>query len=198
MRKLIILFYLFVCSMGFCQVSTNKIQNTATLMLTNSTLYVGGSNVVFNGTRYLQGDIVSIYGIDGVIRFGPVTPIHDRMLLSWYTNDNFAAAANSWNLGPDFTAGSFHTFGVQDAFNSRVPFLINSNQNILLNIPFTIASSNLVVSNTVTTVSTNNAMFYMVKGFPGRSGSYTNVGVGETNVLVYDSGLLTNDFKIIP
>lgn len=196
MKKLtlILLFLWIVASSLFAQIATNKIQNMATIMLTNSTLYIGGTNFVVNGTRYNSSDVMKIWARDGAIEFGTVTPIHNRILLSWYTNSSLTA--NAWNVGQDVTGIQVHTWGIQDAFNNKFPFLIASNQSINIDIPVMVLSSNLFVSNSVTILGTNNARFYMVNGVRGMTLSVTNVGIGMTNVEVFAEGLLTNKFTI--
>lgn len=189
MRKLIILLSLFWCSVGFGQVSTNKIQNMATMMLSNSTINVGGTNNSFNMTQYAASDIITVYGQDGVIdlvpRFGL---IHSRVGIAFYTNNT--RTISGWSVQQDPNGAQSHEFGVSDNINGVIRLHFVSNQQVRVHIPFLIASSNLVVSNTV------SAAGFQIEGNPGGTAWVTNVGVGETNVVVYTNGLFMTRFPI--
>lgn len=187
MRKLIILIALFWCSVGFGQVSTNKIQNMATMMLSNSTLYIGGSNFVVNGTQYNASEVVKIYGRDGAMDFLPFSgSIHSRTGIAFYTNTIGTIAG--WTFLQDPNGAQSHELGVTDFINNEIRLHFVSNQQIRVRIPFLIASSNLVVSNTV------SAAGYQIRGNPGATFWSTNVGIGQTNVLVYTNGLYMGQF----
>lgn len=190
MKKLIlILLFLWILSSSlFAQTVTNKIQNMATIMLSNSTLYVGSSNTILNGTGYPIGDILIITGADGSIRMDPATPFHGRVNIYWTTN--LAGTLASWSLGQDFIGQNTHTFGIQDNFNNKIPFLIASNQTIEIDIPTMVLSSNLFVTNNI------SAAAYQITGNPGATAWSTNVGVGQTNVLVFTNGLFMGQFTI--
>lgn len=54
----------------------------------------------------------------------------------------------------------------------------------------------VIITNGTSSVLTNNATVYQQAGIIGFSGSVTNVGVGNTNVCAYGSGVLTNRFFI--
>lgn len=149
MRKLLfILISLVSCSYLNAQTATNKVQNMATLMLTNSTLYIGGTNFVVNGTRYNSGEVMKLWGRDGAIVLAPTTPFHGRVNITWTTN--LAGTLNSWTIGQDFVAGNTHQWGIRDDFNGRVPFNIFSNQIITLDIPLVVVSSNMFITNNLT------------------------------------------------
>lgn len=195
MKKLIlILLLLLIVPRGtIAQTATNKIQNMATIMLTNSTLQVGGTNGVFNATKYPSGEIITVYGQDGVIRLVPLA-IHNRANIYWVTNSTLMVP--TWTMGQDLSGAASHTWGIQDIPGNKVPFLIASNQSINIDIPTMILSSNLFVTNNLTVLGTNNSRFYMVNGVRGITLSVTNVGIGVTNVEVFAEGLLTNKFTI--
>lgn len=195
MRNLIIILTLFWCSIGFCQTSTNKIQNTATMYLTNSTLYVGSTQTVFNGTRYLTGESVTIYGIDGTVRMIPLAS-HGRANIYWVTNADLKVP--TWQIGQDIPGSGTHNFGIGNLVDSKLPLLIYSNQVMSIDIVRMVCTSNLVVTNTITCFSTNNSRHFMVNGIPPFTGSVTNLGpdLGSSNVLVYSSGIVTNYYKI--
>lgn len=147
MRKLIIFLTLFWCSLGFGQTATNKIQNMATIMLTNSTLYVGGTNNGFNATKYPQGDILRLWGADGVLKMIPTGP-HGRANIYWVTNVN--ELTPSWSIGQDFTGINEHMWGVQNNIDNTLPFTIISNQQVRFQIPLVVVSSNMFITNNLT------------------------------------------------
>lgn len=199
MKKLIItivvLFSWILSSSLFAQTATNKIQNMATMMLTNSTLYVGGTNTVLNGTRYQSGEILTIFGIDGAIKLVPLAG-HHRVNIYWVTNSTLQVP--TWTIGQDLPNTARHTWGIQNIPAGTIPFLIASNVSINIDIPTMILSSNLFVSNSVTMLGTNNARYYKVDGVRGMTLSITNIGpsLGSSNVEVFAEGLLTNKFTI--
>lgn len=197
MKYLITIFLLICTNLVVAQTATNKIQNMATIMLTNSTLHVGGTNNAFNVTQYAASDIITVYGQDGVIdlvpRFGL---IHSRVGIAFYTNN--ARTISGWSVSQDPLGAQSHEFGIVDNINGVVRLLFVSNATITATIPRFNVSSNLFVSGNVLTSITNDAAFYRVNGIPGFTGSVTNIGpdLGSSNILVYASGLVTNYFKI--
>lgn len=189
MRKLIlILFILFIVPRGtFGQVSTNKIQNMATLMLTNSTLSVGGTNNSFNMTQYAASDIITVYGQDGVIDLVPrLGLIHSRLGIAFYTNNT--RTISGWSISQDPLGAQSHEFGISDNINGVIRLHFVSNQHVRVHIPFLITSSNFVASNTV------SAAGYLIGSNPGATAWSTNVGIGVTNVLVFTNGLFMGQF----
>lgn len=174
--------------------------NTAMLpgmVWTNSQTFVVGSNLVVNAGQWASGEMIKLYGQDGVFDFIPRSGlIHSRVGFAFYTNND--ATISGWSVSQDPNGAQSHELAISDNINSvnRLHFISNTAIN-LITLRVTV-SSNMTVQGSQTVNVTNSARFYQVNTIPGFTGSITNIGpaLGSSNIIVYASGLVTNYFKI--
>lgn len=175
----------------FAQTATNKINNTATIYATNSP-------VTLNGILNAQSNVFimnAILSTDSLTNLVYTTAAFNHIIK---IGNNIKNSAGSAFVGPGFFISNATT-GAQAFINlSSVGALrINSTTNIIISSDNGgISLLGDVTGPTSMTSVTNNSIVYQASGITGFSGSVTNVGVGNTNVLAFSSGVLTNRFFI--